>query len=528
MSQAGDALHEDAQPRVRWRISSGALSVAILWLLIAATFAVCRTRTGGTFVYPLDDSYIHLALAKNIAEHGIYGVTPYEFTPTSSSIVWPLLLVAVRVVSASDLIPLALNVVFASALALVVDRGLRRDGYGSRGRLVFGVASLLAVPILPVVFIGMEHTLHILAVVLLAQTTVHALAADRERDGAREAKGVPVALGIGLLSLLATAARYESLFLVGVLGLLALYRRRLSLAFALGIGAAVPVVAYALFSLAKGGPILPISVLLKRQEIGVWTFLPTLGRRFIENPHLLALLTLLSLGYVEARARGLWDRRRLMLLVTASVIVLHITFAQTGWFFRYEAYTVALALAALAGPLFEHRARLRERLLPLALVMLPVIVRGAGSLRAVPRASANIYEQQVQMARFAAQYYRGERLVVGDIGAVSYLADVRIVDLIGLGSPAVATLRLRGSLDLAATDRLTRDASIAIVDEGYSPPPQWRRVGLWRTSGNTVCRDDAVAFYAVHPEEEARLTASLREFSPQLPSTIEQSGTYTR
>src|SRR5207302_1054741 len=153
--------------------------------------------------------------------------------------------------------------------------------------------------------------------------------------------------------------------------------------------------------------------------IHLWTFVPVLGHRFVENPHLLALLTLLSLAWVTARARGTWDRRRLLLLVAASVIVLHVLFAQTGWLFRYEAYAVALALVALAGPLLEHRARIRPLLVPLALVLLPVMVRGAGALRAVPRASANIYEQQMQMARFVAQYYGGRRVVLGDIGAVS-------------------------------------------------------------------------------------------------------------
>ncbi|WP_394826576.1 hypothetical protein [Pendulispora albinea] len=535
MSQAKSAVDHGARIRLA--------ALGALWALFAVTFAICRARTGGTFIYPLDDSYIHLALARTISEHGIYGVTPYEFTPTSSSIVWPLLLVGARLLSTSDLVPLLLNASLASALVLVVDRTLEREGYRGKGRLLGCAGILFAIPIVPLVFIGMEHTLHVVAVILLVQACVAALAddgneedetdkddkgdKDKEERSPNRATATHVAR-VAIFASLAMGARYETLFVVAPLGVLALVRGRLGVAIALGLGAAVPLVGYAAFSVAKGGPVFPISVLLKRNDIGVAMWLPTLGRRLIENPHLLALLTLLSLDYVETRARGIGHRRRSMLLVAAGALVLHTLFAQTGWLFRYEAYVVALALVALSGSLIEHRSRPLRLLLPLALALLPVFVRGMGGLRAVPKASANIYEQQVQMARFLAQYYRGGRVVVQDIGAVSYWADVRIVDLIGLGSLDVATLQLKGALDGAAIERLTRDASIAIVDEGYTPPPHWRKVGLWRNSQNTVCRDDAVSLYVIHADEEARLTASLREFSPQLPAGIEQSGPYTR
>jgi len=510
------------------RPSSSVLVFAILWLAMAVTFVICRARTGGTFVYPLDDSYIYLALAKNIAEHGVYGVTQYEFTPASSSIVWPLLLLAVRAITKNELGPLLLNVVFASVLARVLDVLLAEEGYGPKVRVAVVLGILFALPIFPIVFVGMEHTLHVLSVLLLVHAAVRVLAAAPS-----EATSGAVLGRVALLAMLSTGARYESLFVVGTLGLLALCRRRLSLAFALGIGGSIPVVAYATFSLARGGPVFPISVLIKRNDLHAWSFLPTMGSRLVGNPHLLALLVLLSFFYfagtsdVEGRPGAFWERRRLMLLVAGAVIVLHVVFAQMGWLYRYEAYAMALGLVALAGPLHAYRARL-GLVVPLALAMVPVVMRGAHAVRAVPAASGNIYEQQMQMARFVSQYYGGGSVVLNDIGAVTYLADVHIVDIHGLGSPSVANLLLRGGFDRDATERLTREASIAIVDASYSAPPQWRQIGLWQTPDNIVCGDDRVSLYAIHPQDEAYLTASLREFSSRLPVGMGQSGPYTR
>ena len=64
-----------------------ALVGILLWLSLA--------RTGGMFVYAQDDPYIHLALARTLADHGVWGIRPTEFASASSSPLWTLLL-AVR------------------------------------------------------------------------------------------------------------------------------------------------------------------------------------------------------------------------------------------------------------------------------------------------------------------------------------------------------------------------------------------------------------------------------------------------
>jgi len=519
MSQTHEVARDrEFAPPAGRRLSSGALLVAIVLVCVAVPFFVARARTGGTFVYPLDDSYIHLALAKNIAENGIYGITSHEFTPASSSIVWPLLLAALRLVYKGELGPLLLNVVFGALLALVIDRGLRRDGYDAKGRVFVGGAMLLVTPIASNVLIGMEHTLHILATLVLVHAAVDALAAPAGRRDL---------LVVALAAMLAASARYETVFVVGVLGLLALFRRRLGLAFALGIGAAIPVAALAAFSMAHGEAALPYPVLLKRHHFVATTFVRELTRPYFEQPELFILLVLMAFAYAARRERARWERGKLRLVIAAATIVLHASFAKSGWLFRYESYAVSLSLAALAGPLWEARSTLRTYALPFALLALPVALRGTRSLITTPKASYNIYEQQLQMARFVAQYYPDQPIVIQDVGAISYFSDPRVVDLIGLGSPAVARLKLVGAFHGAAVDAVAQGNKIAIVYDKMARPP-WKKVGSWVISDNVVCEESRVSFYAIDPGEDARLVASLREFAPLLPATVEQSGMYLR
>ncbi|WP_394842929.1 hypothetical protein LZC95_38385 [Pendulispora brunnea] len=511
--------YERTVPRTHeHRIASGTFVAGIILGCVAVSFFVMRAKTGGSFVYPLDDSYIHLALAKNLADQGIYGITSHEFTPASSSIVWPLLLAALRPFYKGELGPLALNAVFAALLATVVDRGLRRDGYGATGRVLLGSAILLATPIVSNVLIGMEHTLHMLATLLLVHAAVDALAAPK-------AAGARSLAAISLFAMIATSARYETLFAVAILGLLALIRRRLAMAVALGIGAGLPVVGFALFSMAHDAAPFPYPVLIKRQHFGAASSFAELVMPYVREPHLLALLVLLALAV--ARAPSSWERRRLMLVVAAVTMVLHTSFAKVGWLFRYESYVVLLSLVALAGPMLAAWERLRTYALAFALLLLPLTTRGAHSLIKTPKASYNIYEQQMQMARFVARYYPDQPIAIQDVGAISYFSDPEIVDLIGLGSPAVARLKLAAAFHGDAVDGVVQGRKIAIVYDKLARP-SWRKVGSWRIADNVVCEEPSVSFYAIDHGEGARLVASLREFAPSLPATVEQSGEYLR
>ena len=65
--------------------ASALAGVAGALVVFAAFLAVAMSRNGWSFEYPLDDVYIHLAMAEQIAAGG-YGVNAGEFASAASSL----------------------------------------------------------------------------------------------------------------------------------------------------------------------------------------------------------------------------------------------------------------------------------------------------------------------------------------------------------------------------------------------------------------------------------------------------------
>ena len=47
--------------------------------LVAVLLATSLAKTGGTFVYAQDDPYIHLTMARTLADSGVWGIRPDAF-----------------------------------------------------------------------------------------------------------------------------------------------------------------------------------------------------------------------------------------------------------------------------------------------------------------------------------------------------------------------------------------------------------------------------------------------------------------
>src|SRR5207245_7354192 len=103
-----------------------AVALAVLAAALGVVVAWSLRHSGGQIVYALDDAYIHMAMARNLAEHGVFGVTRYGFTSSSSSPLWTLLLAGLfALLGPRDWLPLALNVLCAASLLAVADRVLQ-------------------------------------------------------------------------------------------------------------------------------------------------------------------------------------------------------------------------------------------------------------------------------------------------------------------------------------------------------------------------------------------------------------------
>lgn len=524
-----------------------ALPAALLLLavLVTALGFVSVRRNQGHLIYVFDDAYIHMAMAKNFAGHGVWGVTADEFTSSSSSPLWTLILSATyRVFGVGERAPLVLNLLTAAlALAsahLFLSRQSERFGIVMTGLVLL----ILAVPLPSLVLTGMEHALHVCLAVLFLSLATQLLAGERAH-ARQEAALLAVAPLLG-------AIRYEGLFLIGVVCLLLLVRRRFRACLLAGLLGATPMLAYGAISLRHGWSFLPNSLLLKPTHLRFDSLDPVLEmlgkaavrRLWHSHPFLglflASLLVAVLLSRREkpvARVVAWWSN-----LAFLGALLLHLQFVGIGWTFRHEGYLVALGILAIAGGVGELMkpppGSQPKRAFPALLAVLialalfsPQARRTIPVLWKTPRASSNIYRQQYQMGRFVRRFYQGQAIAVNDIGAIAFLADVHLLDLAGLASREVAALQLEKALDTGHVQALTaaRHTAIAIVYEDWFAAisrEAWFKAGAWKIPDNIICAEDTVSFWAVDPTRRAELIENLRAFASELPPEVGQSGEY--
>ncbi len=512
VTPSGALTKEEARPRFVWPTLVGAL-VLVTGLIVTALIA--RAHTGGAFVYPVDDAYIHLAAARRFVESG-----DRTFLAASSSIAWPWLLIAMRTLGAHDLAPLTLNIGFAIALFLSIENALTH--FGSRRAPALALLILLLVPIVPLALSGMEHTAHACFVTVLALLGSRAVARN-EKIGARL---LCVAAG-------AVAFRYESGFVIAALVALLVHARRVRDAALVGLAAVTPALVSGIFSVMRGGTFIPIPVLLKRTQLDPFSLPANIYYRLVDNPHVLVALVLLAFAVkMEGSAIDTKSRERRALAVIAFVTLSFQTaFAQLGWFYRYEAYAMLLALLAISVAAIAHREAARAFAIPFALLTLPLLGRGLGAFRTTVLASQNIFDQEMQMALFVRDFYGDDSVALNDIGAVAYASNAHVVDLMGLASPRIARargMRIDGPLAENEIQSISSDEKVRVAilyDDWFagSLPPAWKKIGSWKISDNHVCAKDTVSFYATDENEAAILAENLRAFATRLPSSVTQT-----
>lgn len=428
------------------RLGEGRADLAIVaaGLAAAALFVLAERRLAGGPGLPLDDAWIHLRFAQNVARGRGFGINPGEPIAGSTAPLWTLGLAGLLWLGvpglaaaktlglgsfvATGLLTRRLARALGSPPSLALAAGL---GTVALSRLVWGALSGMEVPL------------------AAALVTAGALLAARARPHA-------AAVTLGLAAL----ARPEAGLLI-VLHALAAGRFGPAVARAV-LGGAVLVPAMA-FSLATAGRLVPLTAsakatggLLGHAEgvVGAWEvaggqaagdlvrWVSLLARDHVALPVLAAVgLVVLRRGAL----RGLGLALVLHPLAVALLAPYREPAFQTG---RYSAHLLPLAVvAALAG--LQTLARFcRPRLARLA------VAGGlaAGLLGPLPSAAVaygwgvqNIEAMQIRLGRWLAAHTPPDAVVaVNDIGALSYFGDRRILDLMGLVTPEVLPYRRLG------------------------------------------------------------------------------------
>jgi len=480
---------------------SSVFLLVVYGLLVAGLIWGVLVLTGGVWVYPLDDTYIHMAVARHFAEDGVWGLTPYEFSSATSSPLFTLLMAGgFSLLGVKVWIPLLLGILGGAGSVFLWGHFLRQPG---KWGILLGLLHLLVVPIPVMAVLGMEHTLHIMTVLPFFVLGVRWVATGKARGR------------VLIMAALSTAFRYESLFLAAAFVLLLLYIRRVKDAVLLAAAAWLPAVVYGLVSVHHGWEFFPTTLLIKGAKFTPKGVVMNLLMNLLGAPELVALLVVLVWVLRRRKREGLSISGDPLAVAALSLGVgtgLHLLLARIGWFFRYEAYLISLGLLVL-GWVLPHLSRAPRYLMLLGMLAIP-----SARMLAFPftlQAVRNIHDMHLQIVRFLRAFYEDETVALCDVGAANFFVDLRCVDVVGLGDIHVARLRLENKVAELPRYVEARGVRVAIFYEKWFPEllGRWRRVGRWTIPDNLVAGDSVISFFAVDSTEYPRLRQAFLQFS---------------
>ncbi|MGH7318820.1 MAG: hypothetical protein ACRELA_04225 [Candidatus Rokuibacteriota bacterium] len=467
---------------------------------VVLLFVATELHIAGAIGFPLDDSWIHLRFAENLAAGRGFAINPGAPVAGSTAPLWTLLLAGAMTLGVPGLVAakglglagyaatglltrrLGLTLGLTPGLALVAGLGVV-----GLGRLVWGALSGMEVPV---------------AAALIATA---ALLVARGRALAGSA-----ALG------LASLARPEVMLLVL---LHAAEARHPAGALARAAGAGLVVMPALAFNLATVGRLVPATAAAKIEGglLGhleglpdAWsatgdrivTFLVEWGVQLVADHPALPALGLIGLGLL----------RRQPLAWLAGALVLHpvamALFApyrgpafQTG---RYSAHLLPLAVVVAVVGLARVVALLPRQRTLRAGVLLVIALALAFGLWPASRGYAwgvqNINAMQVELGRWIARHTPpAARLGVNDIGAITYFGDRSVIDLMGLVTPEILPYRRQGSEGVLRYLGATCPDYLVIFPAWFptvvARPDLFRPVERVRLAHNVVAGADEMVVY---------------------------------
>jgi hypothetical protein len=423
--------------------------VTVALMLGLGLFSVRQWQIAGTAglsSFPLDDSWIHLHFARNLAEGRGFAYNAGVPVAGSTAPLWTLILAAgFALLGTHPFWAKVLGTAATLGTALVT---LRLAGRWTGDRwlaLLAGVVTAIAGPLVWGALSGMEVSLAALLVTaaLLSHT-----------DG----RDWTTALLLGL----ATLARPEALLLIPLVWMSGAITWRRTAIFAGATAACLG--PWVLFNLATAGTPLPATASAKiegglvgflsgTRQSARWTFLETPGRFEAEWLGWLWSVNVFLPVLIPVGLWSAWQRRGRILGLPATVLLLHpvgmaLLAPYRGPGFqegRYSIQLLPLAVCVAVGGLawLGGWPRLRVALASALLVASLVAVEPAADRYAW--AVQNIDAMQVRVGRWVATHTPPDaHLALNDVGAIAYISRREVVDLMGLVTPAIVPYRRRG------------------------------------------------------------------------------------
>jgi len=496
--------------------------VGIWGLFILARADYFTTLTEGSFTYLLDDSYIHLAIAKNLYLNGVFGITN-RFSAVSSSPLFTLTLYVLNLLfGLNEYYSLWLNILGSALLLISTIKLFSQKKIPPFFASVLALALFVVCPVSNLVFSGLEHVWHIYFLILLFL------------EGEKEKPNLPK---LALWAFLVSAARYEGLFSVAVLGGYLFWQKKLSFkqVIILGAFASIQPVIYGIISAIKGGYFLPNSLILKSTDILTLKSgankLPFPIAKIKELIAFYPLNLLLIIGLciiIWTLFKKLKPATNYWILIGLGTLLLHGFFGKYGWVWRYEGYLIFILTLAILIWIQEYSKMLvRNKIIAIILCFGLLIPRTITVTQGEELASYNIYSQMVQMGWFCRNYLGNETVAVNDIGAIAWNSNVKVMDCVGLSDNEIMrTVLTKPGFNPFTFKKIAkeRNAHYAILFPNVYWPlhdSNWVECGKFITKDNLVCADSTVLFFALDAAQASKLKLALKEFKKTASSGCE-------
>jgi hypothetical protein len=460
-----------------------AFLVASLLLML---FYLAQAEPAG---FPLDDSWIHQVYGRNLALYNEWSFVPGVSSAASTSPLYTVLLSLgyrlgipyVLWTHGLGLLTLTLAAMTAARIARQCVPGVRLLAWAA------GLAMIGAWHLTWAAVSGMETMLFCMWTLVLPAL------AFRELPPANAGPRPMLirAMIFGAAAALTTLTRPEGVVLVGLIGLLMVWRRpqgnmvrMLGWGVAAGIAFLIVLAPYLSFNIAQTGGLLPDTAAAKMAETAFLLQQPFLERLgtvlfpLIAGVQLLLLPGMIYFGWrLVSRLRREPDGMFYLLLLAWSAALIALYAARLPVAYQHGRYVIpALPTAILAGVigcawlLGDGRSIMLVRVVARATAIAAVMGWAYFAFVAGPpvyRTDVNIINQEmVTAARWIeANVPKDELLAVHDIGAVGYFASRPILDLAGLVSPEIVPFILDQNALWAWLEAEDADYLMALPDQ---------------------------------------------------------------
>ena len=491
--------------------------------------------SGNQFIYPIDDAYIHLAIARKFGESGFWSINFNSFDSGSSSILYTLILSSLIKVFGDNLYyPMVVNIIAGYFTVYWVYRFFK-DFYSEK-ELKLGLFIFLPISLLYMtVILGMEQTIHM----LLSVMAIYFIKKNIESNF-KQFDFIKLLIVIFFLSVI----RFESMFFVLCLGMILLLDRKIKEGISVFVVGFFPIVIFGLISIQQGGFFFPNSVIIKGSYpegnilMSVWVIFKKgilLNISFYKL-FLFPIVCAIIILFDSCRNQGLKSliKNNKIIFLVFGTVLLQSLFAIIKY--RYENYLMIMLVMILIPPAIEYfkQININKRNINSLIFIgsfvgfcLIGIYRFIYSHPVLKVSSKNVEEQQVEMGKFLNQFYRGQKTVANDIGAIAYFGNVQLLDIVGLGSTDVAKFYVENKgLDKIEFDKkynqfLSNYISenhykVAVIYPNWYPndiPKSWIPVASWKIENNLGTAQNRVVWYSFSNTDANILRENLRKFN---------------